>query len=330
MKKRPLGRTGVSVSALGLGCMGMSMAYGTRDDAESIKTVHRALELGIDHLDSAELYGDGHNEELLGQALKDRRDKAFLATKYHNGVKNRRNPDGIAEKGTAYVRTACEMSLARLGMDYIDLYYLHRIDPVNPIEAVVAAMDALRKEGKIRFIGLSEVGPDTLRRAAKVAPIAALQTEYSLWSRDEAEQKMLPVCRELGVAYVAYSPMGRGFLTAQFKSPEALPEKDRRHEHPRFQPEHLLKNAQLLPALEAMAARKKCTPAQLALAWVLHKGDDILPIPGTKRRKWLEENVAALAIALSAAEIAELESAFPIGVTSGLRYPEPAMKQLGR
>ncbi len=330
MKKRPLGRTGVSVSALGLGCMGMSMAYGTRDDAESIKTVHRALDLGIDHLDSAELYGDGHNEELLGQALKGRRDKAFLATKYHNGVKNRRNPDGFAEKGCAYVKKACEMSLARLGMDHIDLYYLHRLDPVNPIEEVVSAMDALRKEGKIRFIGLSEVGADTLRRAAKVAPIAALQTEYSLWSRDEAEQKMLPVCRELGVAYVAYSPMGRGFLTAQFKSPEALPQQDRRHEHPRFQKEHFAKNAQLLPALEAMAARKKCTPAQLALAWVLHKGDEILPIPGTKRRKWLEENVAALEIALSGTEIAELERAFPVGVTSGTRYPEPAMKQLGR
>jgi aryl-alcohol dehydrogenase-like predicted oxidoreductase len=330
MKKRPLGHTGLSVSALGLGCMGMSMAYGTRDDAESIKTVHRALELGIDHLDSAELYGDGHNEELLGQALKGRRDKAFLATKYHNGVKNRRNPDGVAEKGVAYVKKACETSLARLGMNHIDLYYLHRIDPVNPIEDVVGAMDALRKEGKIRFIGLSEVGPETLRRAAKVAPIAALQTEYSLWSRDEAEQKMLPVCRELGVAYVAYSPMGRGFLTAQFKSPDALPEKDRRHEHPRFQKEHLAKNAALLPALEAMAAQKKCTPAQLALAWVLHKGNEILPIPGTKRRKWLEENVAALDIALTPAEIAELERGFPIGVTSGLRYPEPAMKQLGR
>jgi aryl-alcohol dehydrogenase-like predicted oxidoreductase len=330
MKKRPLGRTGVSVSALGLGCMGMSMAYGVRDDAESIKTVHRALELGIDHLDSAELYGDGHNEELLGQALKGRRDKAYLATKYHNGVKNRRNPEGTAEKGTAYVKKACEMSLARLGMDYIDLYYLHRIDPVNPIEDVVGAMDALRKEGKVRFIGLSEVGSETLRRAAKVAPIAALQTEYSLWSRDEAEQKMLPVCRALGVAYVAYSPMGRGFLTAQFKTPEALPDKDRRHEHPRFQKEHLLKNANLLPALESMASKKKCTPAQLALAWVLHKGDEILPIPGTKRRKWLEENIAAVEIKLSTAEIAELEGAFPVGVTSGLRYPEPAMKQLGR
>jgi aryl-alcohol dehydrogenase-like predicted oxidoreductase len=330
MKKRPLGRTGVSVSALGLGCMGMSMAYGPRDDAESIKTVHRALELGIDHLDSAELYGDGHNEELLGQALKGKRDKAFLATKYHNGVKNRRNPEGIAEKGTAYIKKACEMSLARLGMDHIDLYYLHRIDPVNSIEDVVGAMDALRKAGKIRFIGLSEVGAETLRRAAKVAPIAALQTEYSLWSRDEAEQKMLPVCRELGIAYVAYSPMGRGFLTAQFKSPESLPEKDRRHEHPRFQKEHLAKNAALLPALENLAAKKKCTPAQLALAWVLHKGNEILPIPGTKRRKWLEENVTALDIALSAAEIAELERAFPVGVTSGPRYPEPAMKQLGR
>lgn len=330
MNKRALGRTGVGVSAIGLGCMGMSMAYGARDDAESIRTVHRALELGIDHLDSAELYGDGHNEELLGRALKGRRGQAFLATKFHNGVKNRRNPQGVAEKGCAYVRKACEMSLARLGLDYIDLYYLHRMDPVNPIEEVVEAMDALRKAGKIRFIGLSEVGPETLRRAAKTAPIAALQTEYSLWTRDEAEQKMLPVCRELGIAYVAYAPLGRGFLSAQFKSPEALPEKDRRHEHPRFQRDHLAKNAALLPPFEAMAAEKRCTPAQLALAWVLHRGDDILPIPGTKRRKWLEENVAALDIALSNADLAELDRAFPPGATSGTRYPAGAMRQLGR
>lgn len=330
MKKRPLGRTGVSVSALGLGCMGMSMAYGTRDDAESIRTVHRALELGIDHLDSAEIYGDGHNEELLGKALKDRRGKAFLATKFHNGVKNRRNPEAIAEKGTAYVQKACEMSLARLGMDHIDLYYVHRMDPVNPIEEVVAAMDALRKAGKIRFIGLSEAAPETLRRAAKVAPIAALQTEYSLWSRDHAEKEILPTCRELGVAYVAYSPLGRGFLSGQFKSTDAIPANDRRHEHPRFQAEHLAKNAALLPPLESLAAKKKCTPAQLALAWVLHRGDDILPIPGTKRVKWLEQNIAALDISLSPADLAELDKAFPPGVTSGTRYPEGAMKQLGR
>jgi aryl-alcohol dehydrogenase-like predicted oxidoreductase len=330
MKKRPLGRTGLQLSALGLGCMGMSMAYGTRDDEESIRTVHRALEMGIDHLDSAELYGDGHNEELLGKALVGKRDKAFVVTKFHNGVKNRRNPEGIAEKGCAYVRKACEMSLARLGMDVIDLYYMHRMDPVNPIEEVVGAMDALRREGKIRFIGVSEVGPETLRRAAKTAPIAALQSEYSLWTRDVAEQQMLPVCRELGIAYVAYSPIGRGFLTGQFKSPEALPASDRRHEHPRFQKEHLLKNAALLPPLEALAAKKSCTPAQLALAWVLHQGEDILPIPGTKRRKWLEENVAALDIALTPAELAELDRAFPPGVTSGMRYPEGAMKALGR
>jgi len=330
MKKRPLGRTGISVSALGLGCMGMSMAYGAPDDAESIRTVHRALELGIDHLDSAELYGNGHNEELLGKALKDRRGKAFIATKFHNGVKNRRNPEGIAEKGTAYVKKACEMSLQRLGFDHIDLYYIHRMDPVNPIEDVVGAMDSLRMQGKIRFIGLSEAGPETLRRAAKVAPIAALQTEYSLWSRDHAEKEILPVCRELGVAYVAYSPLGRGFLSGQFKAPEAIPANDRRHEHPRFQREHLLKNAELLPPLEAMAAHKKCTTAQLALAWVLHRGEDILPIPGTKKVKWLEENAAALEISLSAADLSELDKAFPPGITSGLRYPEGAMKQLGR
>ncbi|MCW5771653.1 MAG: aldo/keto reductase [Rhodospirillaceae bacterium] len=330
MKKRPLGRTGVSVSALGLGCMGMSMAYGTRDDAESIRTAHRAIELGLDHFDTAEIYGNGDNEELLAKALKGKRDKVFLATKFHNGVKNRRNPDGVAEKGTAYIKKACEMSLARLGMDHIDLYYVHRMDPVNPVEEVVQAMDALRREGKIRFIGLSEAAPDTLRRAAAAAPVAALQTEYSLWSRDVAEQQMLPVCRELGVAYVAYSPLGRGFLSGQFKSPEALPTNDRRHEHPRFQPEHLAKNAQLLPPLEEMAARKKCTTAQLALAWVLHRGDDILPIPGTKKVKWLEQNIAALEISLSAADMAELDRAFPPGITSGLRYPEGAMAALSR
>lgn len=330
MKKRPLGRTGVSVSALGLGCMGMSMAYGTRDDAESIRTVHRALELGLDHFDTAEIYGNGDNEELLAKALKGRRDQVFLATKFHNGLKNRRNPEGIAEKGTAYVKKACEMSLARLGMDHIDLYYIHRMDPVNPVEEVVQAMDALRREGKIRFIGLSEAGPETLRRAAKAAPVAALQTEYSLWTRDAAEQQMLPVCRELGIAYVAYSPLGRGFLSGQFRSPESLPANDRRHEHPRFQAEHLAKNASLLPPLEDMAARKNCTPAQLALAWVLHRGDDILPIPGTKKVKWLEQNIAALEITLSAADMAELDRAFPPGVTSGLRYPEGAMGALGR
>lgn len=330
MKTRTLGHSGITVSAIGLGCMGMSMAYGARDDAESIRTVHRALELGIDHFDSAELYGDGHNEELLGRALAGRRGKAFVATKFHNGVKNRRNPEGITEKGGAYVKKACEISLRRLGFDHIDLYYLHRMDPVNPIEEVVGAMDALRREGKIRFIGLSEAGPDTLRHAAKTAPIAALQTEYSLWSRDAAEQQMLPVCRELGIAYVAYSPLGRGFLSGQFKTPEALPQQDRRHEHPRFQREHLLKNATLLPPLESLAARKDCTAAQIALAWVLHKGADILPIPGTKKRKWLEENAAAADISLTPADIAEIERAFPPGVTSGLRYPEGAMKQLGR
>jgi aryl-alcohol dehydrogenase-like predicted oxidoreductase len=330
MKKRALGRTGVSVSAIGLGCMGMSMAYGTRDDAESTRTIHRALELGLDHFDTAEIYGNGDNEELVGKALKGKRDKAFVATKFHNGMKNRRNPEGVAEKGTAYVKKACEMSLARLGMDHIDLYYIHRMDPVNPVEDVVAAMDALRREGKIRFIGLSEAAADTLRRAAKAAPVTALQTEYSLWTRDVAEQQMLPACRELGIAYVAYSPLGRGFLSGQFKTADAIPANDRRHEHPRFHAEHLAKNAALLPPLEEMAAEKKCTPAQLALAWVLHRGDDILPIPGTKKVKWLEQNIAALEISLNTEELAALDRAFPPGVTSGSRYPQQGMTALGR
>jgi aryl-alcohol dehydrogenase-like predicted oxidoreductase len=328
MKQRELGRTGESVSAIGLGCMSMSGTYGVRDDEESVRTVHRALDLGVAFIDTAEAYGNGHNEELLGRALAGRRRQAFLATKFGNFSLGGRNPDGKAPKGTDYVRAACEGSLRRLGTDYIDLYYLHRVDQTNPIEEVVAAMAKLRDQGKIRYLGLSEAGPATLRRAHGIAPIAALQSEYSLWTRDIAEQHMLPLCRELGIAYVAYSPLGRGFLTATVKDTSALPESDRRRVHPRFQGEHLGRNLTMLPMLEALATQKRCTPAQLALAWVLHRGDDIVPIPGTKRRTWLEQNVAALDIALGAAELAELDRAFPPGITSGTRYPESEMHKL--
>jgi aryl-alcohol dehydrogenase-like predicted oxidoreductase len=326
MKKRPLGKTGVHLSALGLGCMGMSAAYGTRDDAESIRTLHRALDLGIDHFDTAEAYGAGHNEELLGRAFAGRRDRVFLATKFGAQFPG----GGPAPKGTAYIRDCLEASLKRLGTDHVDLYYNHRVDRTNPMEEVVGAMARLRDEGKIRFLGLSECNAETLRRCHAVAPIAALQTEYSLWTRDVAEREMLPACRALGVAYVAYSPLGRGFLTATLKSTAGLPKEDRRHVHPRFQGENMARNLGLLPALEALASAKRTTPASIALAWVLHRGGDILPIPGTKRRTWLEANVAALDIALSADDLAALERAFPPGVTAGTRYPEPDMAKLGR
>lgn len=323
MKRRQLGTTGETVSALGLGCMGMSASYGTRDDEGSIRTLHRALELGIDFWDTAEAYGQGHNEELLAKALAGKRDKVFLATKF--GVFGGTGGQGAAPKGTAYIREACEASLKRLGTDRIDLYYNHRVDRTNPMEEVVGAMARLVEEGKVRHLGLSEASPETIRKAAAVAPIAALQTEYSLWTRDLAEQELLPVCRALGIAYVAYSPLGRGFLTATVKSTDGLPESDRRHVHPRFQGGNMEKNLALLPALERLAAEKRCTPAQVALAWVLHQGDDILPIPGTKRVKYLEENAAAVDISLSADDLAALDRAFPPGVTAGTRYPENEM-----
>jgi aryl-alcohol dehydrogenase-like predicted oxidoreductase len=325
MPQRDLGRTGLRVSAIGLGCMSMSGVYGPRDDEESTRTIHRALELGVTFIDTAEAYGQGHNEELVGKALKGRWNKVVLATKFGNFGAAGRDPAARAPKGTDYVRAACEGSLKRLGIECIDLYYLHRVDLTNPIEEVVGAMARLREQGKIKHLGLSEAGPETVRRAHKVASIAALQSEYSLWTRQDAEQHMLPLCRELGITYVAYSPLGRGFLSGQVKTAEALPENDRRRAHPRFQGEHIKQNLTMLPTLEAMAARKKCTPAQLALAWVLHQGADIVPIPGTKRRTWLEDNAAACSIALSPADSIELGKAFPPGATAGTRYPESEM-----
>ncbi len=328
MEKRALGRSGLEVSAIGLGCMGMSDFYGSGDDTESISVIHRAIDLGVTFLDTADIYGIGRNEELVGRALRGRRHQVVLATKFGNVRAEDGRFLGVNGK-PEYVRSACDASLQRLGVDVIDLYYQHRVDPSTPIEDTVGAMAELVREGKVRHLGLSEAGPQTIRRAQSVHPIAALQTEYSLWSRDP-EQEILRTTRELGIGFVAYSPLGRGFLTGRFKRPEDLASDDWRRYSPRFQRENFERNLQLVAEIENIAREKGVKASQLALAWVLAQGRDIVPIPGTKRMQYLEENVAAVGLHLNNDELARIEHVFPHGAAAGKRYPESAMQAVGR
>jgi len=325
MQQRKLGKQGPEVSAVGLGCMGMSDFYGSFNDKESIATIHRALDLGVTLLDTADMYGPHTNEKLVGRAIGERRDEVVLATKF-GIVRDPEKKSFLGINGRPdYVKSACEASLRRLGVDCIDLYYQHRVDPETPIEETVGAMAELVKEGKVRYLGLSEAGTGTLRRACKVHPITALQTEYSLWSRDP-EDEILATCRELGIGFVAYSPLGRGFLAGKFKHFEDMAEDDYRRYSPRFQGENFQRNLDLVKHIEALAEEKGCTPAQLALAWVLAQGDDIVPIPGTKHRQYLEQNVAALDVELSDADLKKINAIAPYNVAAGARYPEEAMK----
>jgi aryl-alcohol dehydrogenase-like predicted oxidoreductase len=320
MRQRTLGSQGLVVSELGLGCMGMSEFYGPRDDQESILTIHRALDLGLNFLDTADMYGPFTNEVLVGQAIRGRRNSVILATKFGN----QRNPDGswIGINGRPeYVQACCDASLKRLGVDEIDLYYQHRVDKDVPIEETIGAMGELVRRGKVRYLGLSEAAPATIRRAHAVHPISALQSEYSLWTRDH-EVEVIPTVRELGIGFVAYSPLGRAFLTARITSVDSLAQDDFRRRGPRFQGENLQKNLAILAPIEALAQEKQATPAQIALAWVLAKGEEIVPIPGTKRRTYLEENLAAAEIHLSGEEVRRLDEAVPVGVTAGTRYPD--------
>jgi aryl-alcohol dehydrogenase-like predicted oxidoreductase len=329
MEKRQLGSKGLTVSALGLGCMGMSEFYAGRDDQESMATLERALELGVTFFDTADMYGPYTNEELVGRFLQGKRDRVAIATKF-GIVRDTSKPQvrGISGRPD-YVRSSCEGSLRRLGVETIDLYYLHRVDPDTPIEETVGAMAKLVEEGKVRFLGLSEAGSDTLRRASAVHPITALQTEYSLWSRDP-EDEILATCRELGIGFVAYSPLGRGFLTGQLKTFEDLAPDDYRRHSPRFQGENFQKNLDLVRRIEEIAASKGCTPAQLALAWVLAQGEDVVPIPGTKRRKYLEDNVGAVDVKLTPEDLKRIDEVAPKGAAAGTRYPEAAMASVNR
>ena len=324
MQMRALGKSGLSVSAIGLGCMGLSGVYGKADDAESIALIHHALDRGVDHLDSSDMYGWGQNEELIGKAIRGRRGQATVATKFGQ-VKNPAGGGNLVNGRPEYVVQACDASLKRLGVDVIDLYYQHRMDPSVPIEETVGAMATLIERGKVRALGLCEVAPATIRRAQRVHPLAAIQSEYSLLYRTEAEET-LAVCKELGIAFVAYSPLGRGFLTGQIHKAEDIPEGDRRREHPRFQGENLEKNAELVRRIEAIAAEKGCTPSQLVLAWLLAQGREVVPIPGTKRRSRLDENLGALDVSLDRADVERIADAVPAGAAAGLRYPAPQMK----
>jgi aryl-alcohol dehydrogenase-like predicted oxidoreductase len=327
MLRRQLGRNGPKISAIGLGCSGMSADYGVPDDVESIATLHRAIDLGVDLIDTSDAYAAGRNEDLVGRALKGRRDAVLVATKFGN-IRGPGGERGGTNSSPDYVPVACEASLKRLGIDVIDLYYQHRVDPKVPIEDTVGAMARLVEQGKVRYLGLCEAGPDTIRRAHAVHPIAALETEYSLWTRD-IEAHILPVTRELGIALVAYCPLGRGFLTGSFSARGDLIPADRRHAHPRFQEGNFERNLPLLEPIRSIAEAKGCTMAQVALAWLLARGNDIVPIPGTKRRAYLEQNVAAVDLVLDRAEADELEQAFPVGAAAGLRYPEFQLKGMG-
>jgi aryl-alcohol dehydrogenase-like predicted oxidoreductase len=324
LPRRALGRQGLTVSAIGLGCMGMSEFYAGRDDPESLATIRRALDLGVDLLDTADMYGPFTNERLVGRAIAGRREEVIVATKFGN----QRAEDGtwLGVNGRPeYVRQACDASLRRLGVDHIDLYYQHRVDRTVPIEETIGTMGDLVRAGKVRFAGMSEAAPPTIRRAHAEFPVTALQTEYSIWSRDP-EDEVLPTCRELGIGFVAYSPLGRGFLTGRFRSIDDLPPDDYRRNSPRFQGENFQRNLDLVDKVQAMAKRKKCAPSQLLLAWVLAQGEDIVPIPGTKQRRYLEENLRALDVELTPDEMSEIDAIAPVGVAAGDRYPETGMR----